>query len=412
MIAFVLTVTISLSISCMCSILEAVLLSLSSTDIAGMSEKHPRASMIWKHLKDNVHQPIAVILIVNTLAHTIGASVSSVQFDRLFGHQWIILYSIVYSLVMIQWTEILPKTIGVAKNRAFAARFALPMNLFMKIFAPVVYVVDVINKPFSAHREKADGGPISDITVLARYAHASKMITDRQEMIVEQGLQLSKITVSEIMIPRDEIKMLSDTMTLSEALIEAHIHHHTRFPLAVQGNIDDITGYVNFKDIVSALQLNPKDPSLKGICRPVTKVDQKESVSQLLNKLIKGYQHLVVVTGASGRTAGVVTLEDIMESIVGEINDEYDLLPEYVYQIAENRYVAGGGVRMARLSSEFCRALSEKDETLSDWVISILGRTPKAEDTVSNEDLTVNVRKIRRGSLYEAVISVKGKSKN
>jgi CBS domain containing-hemolysin-like protein len=396
----------------MCSILEAVLLSLSSTDIAGMSEKHPRASAIWKHLKENAHQPIAVILIVNTFAHTIGASVSGAQFDRLFGHQWIILYSIVYSLIMIQWTEILPKSLAIAKNRSFAQRLAIPMNALMRIFAPAVYVVDLINRPFAKQRKREDEGPVSDIAVLARYAHASKMITDRQEMIVEHGLQLSKIAVSDIMIPRDEIKTLSDTMNLAEALIEAHIHHHTRFPLARNGSLDDIIGYVNFKDVVSAMQLNPKDPTLKGICRPVMKVDQDETVSQLLNKLIKGYQHLVVVTGPSGRTVGVVTLEDIIESIVGEINDEYDLLPEYVYQIAENRYVAGGGVQMARLSSEFCRPLSGKNESLSEWVISLLGRTPKPEDSVVYEDLSVNVRKIRRGSIYEAVLSLKPAPKN
>jgi putative hemolysin len=407
MLAFILTVSISLAITCICSILEAVLLSLSATDIAGMSEKRPRAAFIWKHMKESIHQPIAVILIVNTFAHTIGASLSGAQFYNLFGGKWIILYSIVYSLVMIQWAEILPKSLAVTKNKAFAIVLAHPMRMLMKIFKPAVYVVDLLNKPFASKKGGEDEGPLSDIAVLARYARTSKMISDRQEMIVEQSLMLSKIKVSDIMIPRAEIKHLSDDMSLAEALVEAHIHHHTRFPLAKGGDLDDVVGYVNFKDIVSALQLNPKDPSLKGICRPMMKIDSQESVSSLLNKLIKSYQHIGIVTGPFGKVAGVVTLEDVIESIVGEINDEYDLLPEYVYQIAKDRYVVGGGVRMSRLSSEFCRPISEEDITLSDWVSARLGRAPKAEDTVEHDEVVVNVRKTRRSCLYEAVVFIK-----
>jgi putative hemolysin len=408
MFAFILTVTISLAVTCLCSILEAVLLSISNTDIARIAEKRPRLAFIWKRLRENIHRPIAVILIVNTFAHTIGASLSGAQFDRLFGHQWIIIYSVGYSLVMIQWTEILPKSLAVAHNRRFAAIFALPMEVLMKVFAPAVYIVDILNRPFSLKKTGShEAQTLEDIAVLAHTARIEQIITDRQEKIVEQGINLSNINVAEIMVPRDEIKFLSTDMDLAEALIEAHIHHHTRFPLQNKGNKDDIIGYVNFKDIVSALQLNPKDPSLKGICRPVLSVERSEPVSLLLNRLIKSYQHIAVVKDKTGKVCGVVTLEDVIESIVGEISDEYDLLPDYFYQIAENRYVVGGGIAMSRLTSEFCRVLSEESMNLDEWVRARLGRAPKSEDIIEHEDITFNVRKVRRSSLYEAVVSQK-----
>jgi len=193
-------------------------------------------------------------------------------------------------------------------------------------------------------------------------------------------------------------------MSLAEALIEAHIHHHTRFPLSKGEDRNEIIGYVNFKDIVSALQLNPKDPSLKGICRPVLSVEQNESVSSLLNRLIKTYQHIAIVKDLKGKVCGVVTLEDVIESIVGEISDEYDLLPDYFYQIAENRYVVGGGIAMSRLTSEFCRVLSEESMNLDEWVRARLGRAPRSEDIIEYEDIVFNVRKVRRSSLYEAIV--------
>jgi putative hemolysin len=408
MLAFILTVSISLAVTCLCSILEAVLLSLSTTDMAKMIDKRPRAAHIWRHLKKNIHQPIAVILIVNTFAHTIGASLSGAQFDRLFGHEWIWVYSVVYSLVMIQWTEILPKSLAVRHNVRFASLSARTMNILMKIFAPAVKVVDLLNRPFAPKKDDpAKADTLTDIAILAHFASTNNIISDRQEKIVEQGLALSSISVKEIMVDRSEIKRLSTSMSLAEALIESHIHHHTRFPLIEGDDLDNIIGYVNFKDIVSAMQLNPKDPSLKGICRPIISVDMEDSVSSLLNRLIKSYHHIAIVKDSTGKLRGIVTLEDVIESIVGEISDEYDLLPDYVYQIAENRYVVGGGVRLPRLSSELCRPLSEESVTLHDWISGKIGRTPRAEDTIECEGVIFSVRKVRRSQVYEAVVSVK-----
>jgi CBS domain containing-hemolysin-like protein len=407
MISFILTVSISLGITCLCSILEAVLLSLSHTDVARMSEDGSRSADIWRRLKENIHKPIAVILIVNTFAHTIGASVSGAQFDRLFGHKWVVLYSIIYSLVMIQWTEILPKSFAVTHNRRFAGWFALPMDFMMKAFAPAVFLVDLMNRPFAPKKIKpGDAETLDDITILAHFASMKKIITDREEKIVERSLSLSKTQVKDIMVGYDEVKFLTSEMSLGEALIEAHIHHHTRFPL-FDAATKDIIGYVNFKDIVSALQLNPKDPSLKGICRPMISIEESENLSTLLGRLIKSYQHIALVKHEDGGPAGVVTLEDVIESIVGEINDEYDLLPDYFYQIAEKRYVAGGGISFDRLMGEILERNTSENTSLNDFLLGKLGRSPRAEDSVSYDGVNFSVRKVRRSRINEVVVDIR-----
>ncbi|MGL4370782.1 MAG: CBS domain-containing protein, partial [Spirochaetota bacterium] len=314
---------------------------------------------------------------------------------------------IVYSLVMIQWTEILPKSLGVTHNRLLAAALAVPMEVLMKLFKPAVVIVDLLNRPFAPkHDDPEKVDTLEDIAILAHFASTNKIITARQEQIVERGLNLSNIPVRDIMVPRDEIKFLSSDMSLADALIEAHIHHHTRFPL-IDSAGGSIIGYVNFKDIVSALQLNPKDPSLKGICRPIISIDEKETLSALLNRLIKSYQHISVVRDAKGNICGVVTLEDVIESIVGEINDEYDLLPDYLYQIAQQRYIAGGGINVDRLLGEICEANTSYGITLNDYLKSRLGRTPRAEDSVTGDGAVFSVRKVRRSQVHEAVVSVR-----
>jgi len=405
MIFLLLTVGIALSISFMCSLLEACLLSLSLTDIAKMSEHRPHIAVLWKKFKDNIQKPIAVILIINTFAHTIGAAVSGSQFHELFGPKWVGLFSIVFSVFMIQFTEILPKTYGIKYNRFFAGLIAVPLKLLVKLFGPVVFLMQLINRPFEGKKKMSSQvDALNDILILAHFASLQNIISKEQEKIVSRSINLANKKVEDIMVPRNEMKNLSTEMTLSQALIEAHISHHTRFPLTDKNQGGEIIGYVNFKDIVSALQLNPKNPSLKGICRPILTVKNDENLSHLLNKLTKSYQHMAIARDDSGKTMGLITLEDIVESIIGDLSDEYDILPDYCYSIAENRYVVGGGVRLSTLKKELDPAFPDDPMSVNDWIIKEYKHDPKPEDKVTYGQWMLMVRKVTRSNIHEIVI--------
>lgn len=405
MLFLILTVTIALSISFICSLLEATLLSLSATDVAKISEKKPGIAKLWTGFKNNIQKPIAVILIINTFAHTIGAAVSGSQFNELYGAKWIGVYSIVFSMVMIQWTEMLPKTLGVKHNRFFAVITAVPLKWLIFLLYPIVFLMQIINRPFSGRKEdEAEIDAINEIRVLAHFAKSQKIISLEQAGIVERGLRLSMKTVSDIMIKREDCKYLSTDMSLGEALVESHIHHHTRFPLVNGKNIDDILGYVNFKDIVSALQYNPRDPSLKGISRPVLSVSEDENLSSLLERMTKNYQHIALVRDKNGKTAGLVTLEDVIESIVGDIKDEYDILPKFFYQIAENRYVSGGGIELKKVSLELGVMFQNDSINLNEWLSGKLLNDIKAEARYDYNGLRFTVRKVRRSKIHEIII--------
>ena len=149
MTTLILSLCISFSVSFFCSLLEACALSLSLTDIAHLSEKKPLIAAIWKRFKENLEKPIAVILIVNTLAHTIGASLAGAQFDKLFGAQWIVVFSVAFSFGMIQWTELLPKSLGVRYNMQIAAWAARPLQFLIKLMHPLVALTNWLNRPFT-----------------------------------------------------------------------------------------------------------------------------------------------------------------------------------------------------------------------------------------------------------------------
>ena len=405
MFIFLLAAGTALAVSFTCSLLEACLLSLSLTDIAKISETKPRIAAIWKKFKDSIHRPIAVILIINTFAHTVGAAVSGSQFHALFGAKWVALYSVVFSVVMIQFSEILPKIYGIKYNRFFAVAVAVPLKVLIQLFSPLVFVMQAINRPFEG-KKKMSGqiDALNDIKVLAHFASLQNMISKEQEKIVSRSIALAGKTAEDIMVPKAEIKTLTTGMTLTKALIEAHVSHHTRFPLTDEEKGGDIIGYVNFKDIVSALQFNPKNPTLRGISRPILTVRKDENLSHLLSHLTTSYQHIAIVQDASGKTIGLITLEDIVESILGDLSDEYDILPDYCYQIAENRYVVGGGVPLATLRTEVDTAFPDLPQPVNDWIIQVHKPVPKPEDRVCVGNVLLLIRKVSRGNIHELVV--------
>jgi len=281
----------------------------------------------------------------------------------------------------------------------------LPLKTLTLIMAPFVFLVNILNKPFegsSKKKEKLDA--INDINILTRFAALNNELNSEQGQIISKSIALSKTTVKDIMIPKDKMRCLSTSMNLAEALIEAHIYHHTRFPLAENGDVDKIIGYINFKDIVSALQINPKDPSLKGIVRPILIVSTDDSLTVLLTRLTKSYQHIAIVKSKDGKTEGLVTLEDLIEFIVGDLEDEFDHLPLHLYQITESRYIAGGGVLIQNLNEKLDISIPNQSKTIADWLQEKIKDPIAVEKTYKEQNVLFTIRKIRNSKIYEVIV--------
>lgn len=401
-------ISLSMTISFLCSIMEACLLSMSNVDIAEVAEKRPRFGKIWNTFKGNIQKPIAVILIVNTISHTAGASLSGAQFDELFGPEWIILFSLIFSFAMIQWTEILPKTLGVKYRKRIAIASALPMAFMIKIFTPVIRFIELLNKPFiSKSPEAGSVDAVQEISVLSRFAFVNNLISSDQEQIISRTVGLAKKKVEDVMIPSGEIKFLHDGMNMTDALVEAHLYNHTRYPLVRNQSPQEVIGYINFKDIFGALQINPEDPSLNGIKRTILSFREHESFHNVFKKMLHGHQHIAVVLNANNELIGLVTLEDIIEEIIGEIEDEYDELPNHLYQIAASRFICGGGVNLQLAASKFALSIDTQDITINNWIKQTFGGNQKPGNKYELENFFVSIKKISRSKIQEVVIEKK-----
>lgn len=383
--------------------MEAALLSLTPSQVADLSARHPGVGAIWRGFKTNIERPIAVILILNTAAHTIGASVAGAQFDQIFGDEWIWLFSLLFTFAMLQYTEILPKTLGVYFNQTIALWIARPLFVAIRVFTPVIHVLHVLNRPFEGRRpEKRAPATLEEITSLAMMARLSKHIGPHQERIISRATKLSQTSTRQVMIPIEQVAMLSTSQTLNQAMIAAHIDAHTRFPVCEGDDRNRIVGYVNFKELIYFMSTNPSDPSLKGIIRPVHFVDPDSSASDLLKTFIDQHEHMAIVRDANSQSLGLVTLEDLIEEMVGELEDEFDRLPRHVHSLSGGTWMFGGGVPVSEVAAKLGGSPMAASGTLAAWLEKSLGQTPKPGLVLRHDGIEVTVRRVRRGRVFEA----------
>jgi CBS domain containing-hemolysin-like protein len=408
MALFVAGVAIALGVSFMCSLMEAAVLSLTPSQVADLSTRHPRIGGVWRQFKTDIGRPIAVILTLNTAAHTVGASVAGAQFDELFGDQWIWLFSILFTFAMLQYTEILPKTLGVHFNQAVALVIARPLSVVIRVLTPFIHVLHLLNRPFEGRRkEKRQPATLEEITSLAAMARLAKDIGAHQERIIQGAARLSEKRAGQVMIPIEHVAVLSTSQSLAEAVITAHIDAHTRFPVCREGDRSQIVGYVNFKEMIYYMRTNPSDPSLTGIIRPVHFVRSDTSASDLLKVFIDLHEHIAIVRDADGRCTGLVTLEDLIEELVGELEDEFDRLPRHAHALSGGTWMFGGGVPMGEVAARLGGRPAGISGTLAAWLEKSLGQPPKPGQVLRHEGVEFMVRRVRRGRVFEVSASAR-----
>ncbi|GMU93937.1 MAG: hypothetical protein AMXMBFR4_29950 [Candidatus Hydrogenedentota bacterium] len=406
MTLLIVSVGIALIVSAACSLLEAILLSLTPTQVAQFAGKHPKAAQTWQHLKSEIQRPIAVILIINTLAHTIGATVAGAQFESLFGRQWLAVFSIVFSFLILQFTEILPKTLGVRFNALWAPYVGVPLRTVTQVSAPILWIINLINRPFEMKDgRKLSPGTVEEIASLAGLARLSDLIGPHEEKIIKNAAKMSVTHVSSVMIPIENVTFLSTSQTMTDAILTAHFDPHTRFPICEAGDKNHVLGYVNFKELIYRARTNPADPSLRGIIRPVHFVSTDDSAADLLRVFVDQHVHMAIVRDEEGVSLGLVTMEDLVEELVGELEDEFDRVPRMCHALSGGTWMVGGGFPAAKLEDVLGVKLTSPRGSTSAWLIERMGRLPKVNEVYREGGYEFFVRRTRRGKIFEVAVS-------
>ena len=268
-------------------------------------------------------RPIAAILSLNTIANTGGAAVVGAVALKLFGAAWVGYFSVIFTLLILLFAEVIPKTAGVTYSRLLAGLIARPLQLLVWVFTPLIWLTRFATRLVSrGHEEQRVSA--EELIVMARLGEKSGGIDEHEARVIHGILSLGDKTVRQIMTPRTVMFTLSVGMTLKEVQEEVGMLSHSQVPVYDE-NHEDIVGVVHRREALAALAEGQEEKRLEEVMRPVEFVAESLSLEQLLELFLERRKHLVVALDEFGGLAGLVTLEDVLEEILGEeIVDEFD----------------------------------------------------------------------------------------
>lgn len=317
-------VLLALVLSFLCSVAEAVLLSITPSYIAGLKQDKPKFAVLVKRLKqDNVDQSLAAILTLNTIAHTVGAIGSGAKATIVFGSTWFGLFSAVMTLMILFLSEIIPKTLGAVFWRKLVWITMTFVRSLILILYPLIWVSERLTR-LIAQRKEIHGFNRKEFIAMAKMGEQTGHIRKRESRIIHNLFRFESIKAKDIMTPRTVIVGLQQDMTVTEALDLKIISPFSRLILYGE-SLDDITGFILKTDMLISNTRNQRELKLMTFKRDIKSVISEMPLSGLLEFFLDTRQHIALVVDEYGGTKGVVTLEDVVETLLGmEILDEMD----------------------------------------------------------------------------------------
>lgn len=314
----------ALGISFLCSILEAVLLSTPMSFITAKEQEGKKSASLLKELKNNVDRPVGAILSLNTIAHTIGSAGVGAEVTRIWGDEWFGIASVVLTLLILIFSEIIPKTIGSNSWRSLALPSAGVIKFLIYITYPFVILSELITKLFSS-KEKDNAVTVSreEVSAMVDMGTDEGVFKESESRIIKSCLKLSNVKAKEIMTPKIVLEMADESMSLKE-FYDANDWRFSRIPIFKEDK-DNVTGYVLKDIILEELSEDQFDIKLSEIKRPILSFPEDESVFTIWEKMLSVREHISIIVDEYGGLRGVVTMEDVIETMIGvEIVDEQD----------------------------------------------------------------------------------------
>jgi putative hemolysin len=383
MTTLLLVIGISLAVSFICSILEAVLLSVSHSYVALLQDRDHPAGALLARMRGNIEEPISAILTLNTIAHTIGASMGGAIALDLFGSRWIALFSAVLTLAILLLSEIIPKTLGATYWQSLGPAAAYTLRWMILLMKPVLIPLSLFNRLIAPRGEKGVTVSRAELEVMAEIGRREGTLDDEEWQVVSNVMNLDEVRVGSVMTPRTAMAAVSIDATMEEAKDLMLDEGHLRIPV-YQGKLDNIVGILLARDLWKGEREGVSE--LRDLIREPRFVPESKPVEDLIREMRKQRIKMAIVLDEFGGTAGLVTLEDLIEEIVGEIQDEHEIEPLPFEEEAEGETRIGGGVSLDEVNERFDLELPvDEYDTVGGYVFGRLGRVAEVGDEVSVE---------------------------
>ena len=324
---------LALAASFLCSLLEAALLSMPRSHILLLAEQGSPAGKRLQRMKDNMDRPLSAILTLNTFGHTLGAAGVGAEAARLWGDAWVGVVGFVVTILILIFSEIIPKTLGVVHAKALAPFVAWTIGGMVLILRPLVAVCDWISKLLSPSGHAARKISRDEVSSLIRFASEEGAIDRKEAHVIRNLIALRETTVEQVMTPRTVVFTLRADQTVSEAT-QGQPPRFARIPV-VGASLDEAKGLVHRRELFLALDEGRPEATMGELARPLHAVPETSKLPEVLEEFIRRREQMFLVVDEYGGSAGIVTLEDVLETLLGvEIVDETDSV-EDMQQLAK-----------------------------------------------------------------------------
>ena len=327
----------ALSLSFLCSILEAVLLSTPMSFITMKENEGNKTAKKLKIFKQDIDRPISAILSLNTIAHTVGAAGVGAQSNKVFGDEWFAVTSALLTLLILVLTEIIPKTIGARYWRQLAMPVTRVIHALVYITYPLVVLSQYITKAVSSGKQSLSVSR-EEVSAMVDVAAEEGVFETKENKMIQNLLKLDEMKAREIMTPSSVVEMAEESMTLKEFYQHTDYSNYSRIPIYNEENDDFIKGFVLKQDILEKLSEDKFNMRLSEIARPILTFQETESLSKIWETLLEKKEHISVIIDEYGCFRGIVTMEDVIETMLGtEIVDEKDTVTD-MQELARERW--------------------------------------------------------------------------
>ena len=314
---------LALGVSFLCSMLEASILSVTPSYTNMLVQNGSRAGRILEHLKADIDRPLSAILTLNTVAHTVGAAGVGAQAAAIFGRAWLGVISAVLTFLILILSEIVPKTIGAVAHKSLVGFTAYTTQAMVWTLWPLVQLCMGVSRLIAGSKREA-GISREELTSLAHFGHDEGALRPDEARVMKNLMTLDRVTVRDVMTPRPVVWMLPAEMTLGELMREVGPPRFARIPV-YEGAPDHLVGLVVRYELMRRVHAGELDKTMRQLAQPLKAVPETASVGNVMQQFITQREHLFQVADEYGGTAGIVTLEDVIETLLGtEIVDETD----------------------------------------------------------------------------------------
>ncbi len=315
---------LSVGISFLCSVLESVLLSINMSYVGVLEKERPSIGAILRHQKENINMSIASVLILNTIANTLGAAAVGAQASKIFGNDAVVYVSIVLTFAILFISEIIPKTIGAIYWKQLAPIAAYFIRIFIWLTYPIILTTLAVTNKISSGKDDAHTLTKEELLESMLMGEDEGVIDEQESDVIENILNLDNIKVNEVLTPRSVVFALDESMSVKEVIqTQSAIFKFSRIPV-YRESLENVTGIVLTKKLFKQALEDDSVP-LSNIKKDMFSINENVPVSKALDLFISKKEHMFLVTDNYDQTDGIITLEDCVETILGvEIMDESD----------------------------------------------------------------------------------------